>query len=384
MRRKMYSIAALCIALAASSTILTSCEDDEDKTTTEVSGELENGSTISGDITSNTTLAEGYEYKLSGGVHVKEGATLTIKPGVKITAIDDDTPDYILIEQGAKIDAQGTASNPIVMTSETPENKWGGIHICGKAHTNAEGGSGSSEIGGAKYGGSDDKDNSGTLRYIRLEYTGFALDEEHEANGISFYGVGSGTTVDHIESYKGGDDGFEFFGGSVNVNNMVSFDSSDDSFDWTEGWNGSATNILAYQLSAEDDCLIEADNNGKNYDAVPVSRPTIKNAILIGNGGDGRGIRLRAGTQVILDNVVACGKNMPLTVETGQTETALKNGDATITNTTISANLNSKESIYTNEDFIKEPTNNIDATGITIEAAKGLNSWLNESWIVLE
>lgn len=384
MRRKMYSIAALCIALAASSTILTSCEDDEDKTTTEVSGVLENGSTISGDITSNTTLAEGYEYKLSGGVHVKEGATLTIKPGVKITAIDDDTPDYILIEQGAKIDAQGTASNPIVMTSETPENKWGGIHICGKAHTNAESGSGSSEIGGAKYGGSDDKDNSGTLRYIRLEYTGFALDEEHEANGISFYGVGSGTTVDHIESYKGGDDGFEFFGGSVNVNNMVSFDSSDDSFDWTEGWNGSATNILAYQLSAEDDCLIEADNNGKNYDAVPVSRPTIKNAILIGNGGDGRGIRLRAGTQVILDNVVACGKNMPLTVETEQTETALKNGDATITNTTISANLNSKESIYTNEDFIKEPTNNIDATGITIEAAKGLNSWLNESWIVLE
>ena len=384
MRRKMYSIAALCIALAASSTILTSCEDDEDKTTTEVSGELENGSTISGDITSNTTLAEGYEYKLSGGVHVKEGATLTIKPGVKITAIDDDTPDYILIEQGAKIDAQGTASNPIVMTSETPENKWGGIHICGKAHTNAESGSGSSEIGGAKYGGSDDKDNSGTLRYIRLEYTGFALDEEHEANGISFYGVGSGTTVDHIESYKGGDDGFEFFGGSVNVNNMVSVDSSDDSFDWTEGWNGSATNILAYQMSAEDDCLIEADNNGKNYDAVPVSRPTIKNAILIGNGGDGRGIRLRAGTQVILDNVIACGKNMPLTVETGQTETALKNGDATITNTTISANLNSKESIYTNEDFIKEPTNNIDATGITIEAAKGLNSWLNESWVVLE
>ncbi|MCM8873524.1 MAG: hypothetical protein NDJ65_09680 [Paludibacteraceae bacterium] len=384
MRRKMYSIAALCIALAASSTILTSCEDDEDKTTTEVSGELENGSTISGDITSNTTLAEGYEYKLSGGVHVKEGATLTIKPGVKITAIDDDTPDYILIEQGAKIDAQGTASNPIVMTSETPENKWGGIHICGKAHTNAESGSGSSEIGGAKYGGSDDKDNSGTLRYIRLEYTGFALDEEHEANGISFYGVGSGTTVDHIESYKGGDDGFEFFGGSVNVNNMVSFDSSDDSFDWTEGWNGSATNILAYQMSAENDCLIEADNNGKNYDAIPVSRPTIKNAILIGNGGDGRGIRLRAGTQVILDNVVACGKNMPLTVETGQTETALKNGDATITNTTISANLNSKESIYTNEDFIKEPTNNIDAIGITIDAAKGLNSWLNESWIVLE
>ena len=101
--------------------------------------------------------------------------------------------DYILVKQGAKINAIGTADNPIVMTAELEEaGAWGGIHICGRAHTNAEGGVGSSEIGNATYGGTDDSDNSGTLRYIRLEYTGYAFDEEHEANGISFYGVGNG------------------------------------------------------------------------------------------------------------------------------------------------------------------------------------------------
>ena len=89
------------------------------------------------------------------------------------------------------------------MTSEKEEpGAWGAIHICGRAHTNAEGGKGSSEIGGAVYGGNDDADNSGTLQYIRLEYTGFAFDEEHEANGISFYGVGNGTIVDHCKPTK--------------------------------------------------------------------------------------------------------------------------------------------------------------------------------------
>ena len=141
--------------------------------------------------------------------------------------------DYILIEQGAKINAVGTAEAPIVMTSEREEaGAWGGIHICGRAHTNAMGG-GYSEIGNSPYGGDVEDDNSGVLQYVRVEYTGYAFDEEHEANGISFYGVGNGTTVDHCQAYKGSDDGFEFFGGSVNVSDMVVVSCSDDSFDWT-------------------------------------------------------------------------------------------------------------------------------------------------------
>lgn len=205
------------------------------------------GTTLTGNITSDATLTEGNTYRLSGGLHVKAGATLRIEPGVEVIAVDDEIPDYILIEQGAKIDAQGTAARPIVMTSELKESgAWGGIHICGYAHTNA--GTGVlSEIGNAPYGGDNDADNSGTLRYIRLEYTGFALDEEHEANGVSFYGVGNGTTVEYLQAYKGSDDGFEFFGGSVNVRHMVVTSCSDDSFDWTEGWNGKGQFLVGYQ-----------------------------------------------------------------------------------------------------------------------------------------
>ena len=235
---------------------------------------------------------------------------------------------------------------------------WGGIHICGYAHTNAEGGTGSSEIGNATYGGNDDADNSGTLRYIRLEYTGFAFDEEHEANGISFYGVGNGTTVDHCQAYKGSDDGFEFFGGSVNVSNMVVTDCSDDSFDWTEGWNGRGTNLVAVQESEDVlgyacDCLIEADNNENNNQATPIANPELSNLILVGSGSDTEGVRLRRGTYVRMDNAKICGKGLPLVVESTYTEQALLNGTdgAHISNTQLSGNISSENGIYTSTEF---------------------------------
>lgn len=307
------------------------------------------------DITENLTLESGKSYILSGGVHVKPGVTLTIQPGVTITAQYDETVDYILVEQGAKIDAQGTDSQPIVMTSEKKEpGAWGGLHICGYAHTNN--GTGSSEIGNATYGGDNDADNSGTLKYIRLEYTGYAFDEEHEANGVSFYGVGNGTTVEHLQAYKGSDDGFEFFGGSVNVKYMVVTSCSDDSFDWTEGWNGKAQFLVAYQegessLGYDCDCLMECDNNGSNFAASPVAHPIIANATLIGNGGDAQGVRLRAGTQVELYNTIITGKGKALTVETEETENALKDGISKLEYVAISGELSSKEGIYTNADF---------------------------------
>ncbi|HBG53269.1 MAG TPA: hypothetical protein DDW70_03525, partial [Rikenellaceae bacterium] len=168
---------------------------------------------------------------------VKPGVTFTIEPGVIIVAKDDDVVDYILVEQGGKIDARGTAANPVVMTSERKEaGAWGGVHICGLAPINVTGTTSKSEIGDALYGGSNVADNSGTLSYIRVEYTGYAFSEEKEANGFTFYGVGNGTVVDHLQSYKGSDDGFEWFGGTVNVKYLVATDNGDDSFDWTEGW----------------------------------------------------------------------------------------------------------------------------------------------------
>ena len=342
------------LALIAGMFVFTSCSNNDDDPVIE---EPDN-SVLQGSIVSDLTLKSGNTYTLNGEFLVKEGATLNIEPGVKIVAQYDDRVDYILVEQGAKINALGTASAPIIMTSSKEEpGAWGGIHICGRAHTNAEGGKGSSEIGGATYGGSNDADNSGVLKYVRVEYTGYAFDEEHEANGMTFYGVGNGTIIENCEAYHGSDDGFEFFGGSVNVKNMVVVNCSDDSFDWTEGWNGKGENLVAYQESASTlgydcDCLIEADNNENNYSATPVSHPVLKNLILVGNGGSKQGIRLRRGTEVEITSAKVSGKGKAVAVESAETENALLNGKSKLTHVSISGTLDSKEGIYTNEAFV--------------------------------
>ena len=332
---------------------LTSCSTNDDPEIPEPEP-----SVLQGSITSDLTLKSGNSYTLNGELLVKDGATLNIEPGVRIVAQYDDRVDYILVEQGAKINAEGTASAPIVMTSSKEEpGAWGGIHICGRAHTNAEGGKGSSEIGGAVYGGDNDADNSGVLKYVRVEYTGYAFDEEHEANGMTFYGVGNGTIVENCEAYHGSDDGFEFFGGSVNVKNMVVVNCSDDSFDWTEGWNGKGENLVAFQeveskLGYDCDCLIEADNNENNYAATPVSHPVLRNLILVGNGGSKQGIRLRRGTEVEIASAKVCGKAKAIAVESIETENSLLNGTSILKSVSISGILDSKEGIYTNDLFV--------------------------------
>lgn len=383
------------LALIAGMSVLTACSSDDNNDNggngnNGNGNEIENGTTLKGTITSDVTLTAGSTYKLSGEYIVEDGATLNIEAGVKIISIYDDIVDYILVKQGGKINAVGTSSAPIVMTSEKEEpGAWGGIHICGKAHTNAEGGKGSSEIGGATYGGNDDADNSGTLKYVRVEYSGYAFDSEHEANGITFYGVGNGTTVEYCQAYKGSDDGFEFFGGSVNVSNLVSVSCSDDSFDWTEGWNGTATNLVAYQEAEETlgydcDCLIEADNNENNYAATPVAHPVLKNLILVGNNSaaGNRGIRLRRGTQVEIDGAKVCGKKNAVTLESEETENALLASTSKLANMTVDSELKSEKNIYTNDNFVSAG-NTIDTSlkYTSFDDIKAECEWMAGNWV---
>ena len=383
------------LALIAGMSVLTACSSDDNNDNggngnNGNGNEIENGTTLKGTITSDVTLTAGSTYKLSGEYIVEDGATLNIEAGVKIISIYDDIVDYILVKQGGKINAVGTSSAPIVMTSEKEEpGAWGGIHICGKAHTNAEGGKGSSEIGGATYGGNDDADNSGTLKYVRVEYSGYAFDSEHEANGITFYGVGNGTTVEYCQAYKGSDDGFEFFGGSVNVSNLVSVSCSDDSFDWTEGWNGTATNLVAYQEAEETlgydcDCLIEADNNENNYAATPVAHPVLKNLILVGNNSaaGNRGIRLRRGTQVEIDGAKECGQKNAVTLESEETENALLAGTSKLANMTVDSELRSEKNIYTNDNFVSAG-NTVDTSlkYTSFDDIKAECEWMAGNWV---
>ena len=332
-----------CFALA-----LTAC--NKDNTTPEEEG-------LSGTVTEDMVLEANQTYYLSGSLQVKAPATLTIKEGARLVARNNGEVIYILIEQGAKIDAQGTAENPIVMTAEKEaEGAWGGLHICGKAHTNLGANGGMSEIGNAPYGGNDDDDNSGILKYVRLEYTGYAFDEEHESNGISLYGVGSGTTISYVQTYVGSDDGIEFFGGSVNVDHCVVVNCTDDSFDWTEGWNGTAHHLVAYQGDPTCDCLMECDNNGDNVVAEPFSHPNLSYVTLIGNNSteNSRGVRLRAGTEVTLDNAVITGKSHTINVETEHTQESLADKTSKLTNITMTGDFRNENETpsYDQDDFV--------------------------------
>ena len=327
--------------------------------------------TLGGRLTEDLTLKQGETYMLESSLQVVAPATLTIEPGVTIIADESAGSDniiYILIEQGARIMAEGTASEPIVMTSENKEpGAWGGLHICGKAHTNAEGET-TSEIGNAPYGGNEDNDDSGVLKYIRIEYSGLALDSEHEANGISLYGVGAGTQISYIYVVDGSDDGIEFFGGSANIDHCVVENCTDDSYDWTEGWDGSAEYIIAYQSVAECDCLMECDNNGDNNDATPVANPTIRYATFIGNNSteNHRGLRLREGTYVNLSNALVCGKPDPITLDTPQTVASFDNGKSSISNTVIVGELLNEEGAgYDNAAFLADGNSSVEEMSFT-------------------
>ncbi|MBD8388481.1 hypothetical protein [Dysgonomonas sp. BGC7] len=339
MKKKFSRLAVYLSAIIAVAMLTISCSDSNETEKPTDPTEFE----LKGSLTGERTLLAGNTYTLVGGYQVKNGGKLIIQEGVTINATRSTSKsDYILIEQGGKIDAQGTKSRPIVMTStqQTP-GAWGGIHICGRAPINLTGGTGMSEIGDAPFGGTNEADNSGILRYVRLEYTGFAINETKESNGLTMYGVGNGTTIEYVQTYKGADDGFEWFGGTVNAKYLVSTASEDDSFDWTDGWRGNGQFWVAIQDqkapgsdgTANGDCLIEADNREDNYKNSPVSCPTLANLTLIGNNDTNkqtRGIRLRAGTYVKMYNVLVTGKPKSVTTATTETETSFTNGNSVI------------------------------------------------------
>jgi len=275
---------------------------------------------LKGDINDGEVILENGTYKLTGKLVVKNNAKLTIKPGVIIEATALPAGQfaevrYIAISQGGKIDVQGTATNPVVMTAvEKAPGKWGGLVLCGKAPIN-KGTSASAEVSDLTYGGTDVNDNSGSIKYLRIEYSGYSYNNEKEFNGLSMFGVGKGTTIEYVQAYEGSDDGFEWFGGTVDAKYLVvvnkdAVNVADDLFDWTEGWNGTGENWYGIRTNASNRG-IEADNNSSNHMASPISNPTIKNLTLIGTAGtpqsENQAIKLRVGTKAKFDNVVLKG-----------------------------------------------------------------------------
>lgn len=298
------------VLFLTSSLFLGSCtsDDDGDASNPEVVVVDPNNfqGTFSGEGT-DVVLDPSKTYILSGPVKVLDKATLTIPAGTKISATGG-TSSFIAVGQTAKIFVNGTSTNPVVMTSGNSNpnpGDWGGLVICGNAPINRAG-SAMSEVGDLPYGGNVDNDNSGSIRYLRIEYSGANFTAEKEFNGLSLFGVGKGTTVEFVQVYAGSDDGFEWFGGTVNTSYLISTGNEDDQFDWTEGWNGSNSYWFAKEGFGKGNRGIEADGNGSDNSAIPYSNPTISNLTLIGisESGEPQGMKLREGTQGKFSNVV--------------------------------------------------------------------------------
>lgn len=225
-------------------------------------------SELVGSITGNKTLDPSITYTITGPVIVEDGAELTIPAGTRIEARKGFN-SYILVLQGGKIFANGTAEAPVVMTADTPnaeEGHWGGLVINGYAPL-AGGTIGSTEISSAfEYGGSNPGDSSGVLTYLILDYTGARSSADVEHNGLTLNGVGNGTKIENIFVRNAADDGIEFFGGTVNVTNLLVVNSDDDMFDFTQGYTGTLENAYGiweqgFTSSESDPRGIEADGN---------------------------------------------------------------------------------------------------------------------------
>ena len=328
-----------------------------------------------GNITQGTvTLNSNVEYNLTGGLIVQEGAKLVIPAGTVIKA-SGGTSSYIAVAQGAQIFIDGTAANPVVMTSAkaTPAAAdWGGLVICGKAPTN-KGATATAEVSDLTYGGTISNDNSGSIRYLRVEYTGATFNGSKEFNGVSLFGVGSGTTFEYVQSYNGGDDGIEFFGGTVTGKYLVSTGSGDDSIDFADGWSGTGQ---YWYISKGTKAGIEGSNNGDDGNATPTTTAILKDISIVGPGSEGALYIKEGGGNWTGSNIFAA--DFALGIKIKSTDTAannnVKTGKIVITNIQFD-NVTTKHEYTGTETFFTEGTNTGAGNG------KGIPSWA-ANWTV--
>lgn len=330
-----------------------SAECPDTSTTSDSTFEGKTVCVLSGTITEDTHLTANNVYLLDGAVFVGEdnadSATLSIDAGTKVIA--PVGLNFLTVARGSRLEANGTADDPIIFTYEDEANatpattgQWGGLILNGNAPVNgcAEG----TEVcelegegGTGLYGGNDPEDSSGVLNYVIVKYPGQNITEDNELNGIAFQGTGSGTVVSNVQVHGSSDDGIEFFGGSTNAKNLVLTSNEDDSLDWTFGWDGMVQNVIIQQRANTGDRGIEADNNGDDNDAEPRSKPTLANFTMIGKGGDGRGIMLRRGTGANMYNFVLTNFNdycidfdSEATFDNGGSSATNLSGDLTMVN----------------------------------------------------
>lgn len=292
--------------LIAAVGFLAACETTDDVTDDNTDNTVDDKTVIvTENISSATTWETGKTYVLAGRITVLDGVTLTIQPGtiIKGQAGSEANATALLVARGAKLMAEGTATQPIIFTSIADEIEpgqiaspnldpslnglWGGVIVLGKAPINAD--AASIQIEGVPpsdsnglYGGTDAADNSGVIKYISIRHGGANIGEGNEINGLTLGGVGSGTVVENVEIVANQDDGVEFFGGTVNVTNVVVWNNGDDAIDTDQGYIGTVDNILIVNPGDE---AFELD--GPEGDAPKTGNHTLKNGTVYAEDASG-------------------------------------------------------------------------------------------------
>lgn len=314
---------------------------------------------VSGDIVSNTTWTSNNIYTLTGGfVYVTNNATLTIEPGTIIKG----NATALVITRGAKIIAEGTQTQPIVFTSYKPNTggiggraagDWGGILMLGKAPINDPAGQrlGEGGIDPTKglYGGTDPNDNSGILKYVRIEFAGIAFQPNNETNGLTMGGVGAGTTIDYVQVSYGGDDAFEWFGGTVNCKHLIVNKTVDDMFDTDYGFGGRIQFAVGVSDSTVADISgsngFESDNDATGTTNGPITKPIFTNVSIFGPRATAtstgfapnfkRALHLRRSTSTCTYNSVFVGFPVGLKIENANTANNAQSGTLQFKNNII-------------------------------------------------
>lgn len=316
---------------------------------------------ITGRISADTTIANlpGVIYSLSSRVDVGtdvggsgsaaggQSVTLTIDPGVVIFA--SSGLDFLVVNRGSRINAEGTATAPIIFTSrqnvtgeatDSSQGHWGGIVLLGRAPISdclagAVGGSANCQqivegTSNALYGGAIANDNSGTFRYVQIRYSGFEIAPGNELQGLTLGGVGSGTTIDHVHVHNSSDDGIEIFGGRANLKNLIITGADDDTYDTDLGYKGFTQFLIGVQRAggSSGDAMIEADTGGNN-DAQPRQNTRLANFTFVHRStlaSSVNAILLRGGTDYSLINGVVTSPRNCLDVDGAETVRAASEG----------------------------------------------------------
>jgi len=310
---------------------------------------------------------------------VKAGVTLTIEPGTVIRG-DKTNKGTLIVERGAQLNAQGTAAQPIVFTSNQASGSrdygdWGGLIICGNATINQAGGVATIEGGvGAQYGGGatpNDADNSGTIKYLRVEFPGIAFAPNNEINGITFGGVGSGTTLDYIQVSFSGDDSYEWFGGTVNAKHIIAFRGWDDEFDTDNGFRGK----IQFGVSLRDPNIadvsgsngFESDNDASGSGNLPTTKPIFSNMSFFGpkitsstvvNSNFKRAMHIRRNSKLSVFNSVFAGYPIGLFIDGSSSQANATANDLRIENCYLAGMTTTFVSAFEQTYFLEPSRNN--------------------------